>query len=313
MAMGTAAYAAASPTIYADQVVLAGSEDVMVPVYIKNNPGLMGFHFVLKYDADKLTVTNVTSSDLTSGGLFNQNLNMKKGKFDVVWSGPESMDADGPLFFLYLRAADLGDGASIKISYVEDDTFDDSLKNVAVKCKSIRVSAGTAEEAAEAGQQVVEEDPEVSFVAKEISDEVTSQLAAEDVLSTVQEVMEEESLENVKDIMPDQARKVLEKVKKKMEEQGASTEYLDHLIKKAEKDKNLDSDSIVTNAVTSMYKASERMAKTEDEGFEVKPVKKEKNSSGILIVILILTAAAAAAIIWFLRKQKMRGTESDYQ
>lgn len=308
MTMGSEAFAASSPSVYANKTALSGSEDVKVPVCISDNPGLMGFHFTLKYDPEKVTVTDVTNSSLTSNGLFNQNLNMKKGKFDVVWSGPEAMTEQGPLFYIYLRANDLDSGTSIKLSYVKDDTFDGSLQNVTVKCKPIRIIKGD-EDPAKAGQNKDETNPEENFLAREIGEEVTSHLDEKEIITIIHDVAEEEGLDSIKDLTPDQARKILNKAKEKMEAQGLSTEYLDDLIKKAEETDGLDADRILTNAVKGMYKTSADMVENADQSFDVEASNAQHKNIGVIIAILILAAIAACAIILFYRRKK-RGTEN---
>ena len=302
MTLGTDAFAASSPEVYADKVTISGDEDIKVPVSIKNNSGLMGFHFTLKYDADKVTVTNVTNSDLTSTGLFNQNLNLKKGKFDVVWSGSQNMSEQGPLFYIYIRAKDLDGDASIKMSYVEEDTFDESLQNVTVDCNSIKISKGSGDDSEDSSNEVVEGNPEEDYLTGEISEEVTSHLDEKDIISIIYDVAQDEGLDSIKDLTPEQARKIIQKIKEKMEEEGLSTKYLDELLQKVEDGDDLDSDSILTNAVKSMYESSAEMVENKDQSFEVQP--SGANKPVIVVVVLVLAAIVAGAIILFFRRKK---------
>lgn len=309
--LGSGAYAASSPVVYADKVTVSADEDLKIPVFIKDNSGLMGFHFILKYNPDKITVTNVASSDLTSGGVFSQNLNLKDGKFDVVWSNAENMSEDGPLFYLFLRANELEEDASVKISYVKDDTFNEAFENVAVNCKDISISKvdDSDEKPDNASAEVVENNPEEDFIAKEISDEVITQLNEKDAISIANEVMKEEGIDGISKIKPEQARTILNKIKTKMEEQGMSTDSIDKLMQSAEDNENLDSDRVAYEAVRSIYKTSVKVAKAEDQNIKV-------DSAGSrfpvrAVVIALILAAIIAGILGFIlyRRNHLGGAE----
>lgn len=302
MTLGTEVFAASAPVVYADKVTVSGSEDIKVPVYIKNNTGLSGFHFQLKYDPEKVTVTNVSNAQLTSSGLFNQNLGLKDGKFDVVWAGAEAMTGQGPIFTIYIRAGKLEDETSIKMTYVEDDTFDGDMNNVAVSCKSIKISKDASADPAKAGQGEVEGNPEEPFLAKEIREEVTSQLDQEEAIAIIYKRVKEEGVENIRDLTPAQAKKVMDDILAEMKAKGMSTDAIEDMIKKSEEE-GLDTGSILQHAVFGIYKDSKEMAENADQSFPVEPVGSDKPVAAIAAVVLIL-AALAAAIIFFFRKKK---------
>ena len=90
-----------------------GSE-VTLEVSIAGNPGFAGFKFEVIYDADKLTLKEITQGTVT-GGLFTPNA----GKNNVVLANTVNLEGDGTLFTLKFAVKEAGvDGAAVSVNAV---------------------------------------------------------------------------------------------------------------------------------------------------------------------------------------------------
>ena len=91
-----------------------GSE-VTLEVSIAGNPGFAGFKFEVIYDADKLTLKEITQGTVT-GGLFTPNA----GKNNVVLANTVNLEGDGTLFTLKFMVNEAGvDGAAVSVKAVD--------------------------------------------------------------------------------------------------------------------------------------------------------------------------------------------------
>lgn len=129
--------AAENTEIYSGIVVAARGDTLLVPVYIKNNPGIMGFKLTLSYNADCFSVGNVERGKLLSSGSLSDNAGDTAGEFDVVWCHSENIKGDGELFCFTLKVLEKAKNSEIKISCSQEDTFNSDWKNVTPECKAI--------------------------------------------------------------------------------------------------------------------------------------------------------------------------------
>ena len=91
-----------------------GSE-VTLEVSIAGNPGFAGFKFEVIYDADKLTLKEITQGTV-KGGLFTPNA----GKNNVVLANTVNLEGDGTLFTLKFMVNEAGvDGAAVSVKAVD--------------------------------------------------------------------------------------------------------------------------------------------------------------------------------------------------
>ena len=90
-----------------------GSE-VTLKVSIAGNPGFAGFKFEVIYDADKLTLKEITQGTVT-GGMFTPN----PGENTVVLANAVNLKGDGTLFTLKFTVNEAGvDGAAVRVNAV---------------------------------------------------------------------------------------------------------------------------------------------------------------------------------------------------
>lgn len=142
-------FAAELPTVYSDDITLSENEKTLIPVYIKNNTGIMGFKFTINYPSDKLDVKAVTKGDVIKKGSFNTNLGAKNGEFDVLWSNTSQIKDDGTVFTLTVDALGDFDSCNIYISYSAPDTFDEKYNDVSLSCKDIKILKSSSNDISE--------------------------------------------------------------------------------------------------------------------------------------------------------------------
>ena len=109
-----------------------------IPVTLSNNPGIMGCMITIEVDETNLVIDSVENGELTEDGLFDHNLGLKVGTFDILWSHTEDISEDGVLFYLKGRVAqNAKQDISIPLSYSQPDTFNEEYEDVQIKCEKI--------------------------------------------------------------------------------------------------------------------------------------------------------------------------------
>lgn len=126
------------PEIYSDNLTAENGQIVAVPVYIKNNSGLMGYHIKLEYDNEAFTPVSTKASEPFNSGFYNDSIGASDSSIlSVVWTGTDVVVGDGVLFTAYFRAEDVKSGDyEITISYEESDTITDNYDEVKLACTS---------------------------------------------------------------------------------------------------------------------------------------------------------------------------------
>lgn len=124
---------------------ISKDDEVIIPVSIDNNKGIMGFKITVDYDPDKIDIIALTAGDVTSSGNFISNVGDKKGHIDVVWSHHEDVTGAGVLFSITVKALkELNESTEIKLGYSESDTFNSKWEDVKLNCTNIKISGETA-------------------------------------------------------------------------------------------------------------------------------------------------------------------------
>lgn len=214
------------PMVYADGVEVGSGSEIAIPVKVWGNTGIMGFRVTVKYDPDALSMTNVSSGQLTSEGLFNNSMGQKKRSFDVLWSGSEPMQGDGVLFTLYAKAKDAFAGTTkIKLSYQQVDTFNEEFEDVRLVCKDIVITCN-----ADGIKQVLDEDPVAEYLATEITGEVASQLDGASIAAALDNVLAQNNATSIADMTDDQAKEALQDIVKKAKDAGYDTKQVQALL-----------------------------------------------------------------------------------
>lgn len=137
------AYAENTAVVYAGTPLVSVDNSIVVPICIKNNPGLMGFKFSVKY-SNGIIVNSVSKGTVTENGMFTDNLGVNEGSIDILWNCSKKVKNDGSLFFIGLSAVDVSK-ESISLSYSENDTFNEQFENVKLECQGITLTKPDSE------------------------------------------------------------------------------------------------------------------------------------------------------------------------
>ena len=121
-----------NPLIYSDVVYAIPGELVEVPVYIKNNSGLMGFGIEVAYDAILLTPVSVERGTVTNCGLLADSIETSDGRFKIIWNHSEDVVNNGLLLTLQFRVSSEVDVNSLLLSFncITQDTYNETWQNV---------------------------------------------------------------------------------------------------------------------------------------------------------------------------------------
>ena len=95
-----------------------------VPVLLKNNPGVIGFSFALKYDAEKLEYLSATDGDFIGVAA---NISENSNQLGIAYSSASNQNLTGTVVVnLTFRAKSEATGTA-KLSFVIDKAFDDGF------------------------------------------------------------------------------------------------------------------------------------------------------------------------------------------
>lgn len=129
-------------------ISIGSVKSTTVSVKIDSNNGLMGFKIIITYPIDIIKITSVNRGTVTKSGNFSTNSDTP-GRIVVVWFDTSQVTGDGSLFDIMFDVIDNTKSGTIRLSYSEDDTFDQeykpvilNLKNIGIKGKSVNTSAG---------------------------------------------------------------------------------------------------------------------------------------------------------------------------
>lgn len=135
-------FAATNAKIYAESVTIdKGTTAVTVPVLIENNPGLMGYKIIIRYDKGLVPV-KVTQGEAIKGGNFNDSIETSdNNEFVVVWSNTADKKTNGKLFEIKFNVdSNIANDCEIKVSYSQPDTFNEKWQDVKLNCANGKVT-----------------------------------------------------------------------------------------------------------------------------------------------------------------------------
>ena len=80
-------FAVGNGTFYSNNVSISLGQDVLIPILIKNNPGIMGFSMKIQYDPNVLNANSVNVGELLPNGLFDYSIDSNnQGIIDVIFT-----------------------------------------------------------------------------------------------------------------------------------------------------------------------------------------------------------------------------------
>lgn len=126
--------------LYAETVSAKYGETITVPVCIKDNDGIMGYVISAEYDTSKLKLSEITFGETWSKGLFEYN--DSNGLIDIIWTGSESIDSDGVVFYLKFIVNDdlLSGNTEIMLSYDSGNTYNELWESVNINCTNVSIA-----------------------------------------------------------------------------------------------------------------------------------------------------------------------------
>ena len=126
--------------IFAEPVSVAMyDETISVPVLISDNPGIMGYLINFEYNPTQLQPIAAIKNNRFSG-TFNDSIGVEDGTFLVLWSDRGNNYTNGELFTVTFRVVtDAGVISPVKVTYSQDDTFNEDYDDVVFQCSDFNV------------------------------------------------------------------------------------------------------------------------------------------------------------------------------
>lgn len=144
LATSVVGFAKTKGEIYSESVSVTAGETVSIPIYIKNNPGLMGYKITIEYDEDIFTPTAVTRGEALKSGMFNNSIGTaEQGTISVLWCDTAEYNDNGLLFTVeFATNADAKGDYTLKISSSDDDTFNMNWQTVELNSSTLKIDFG---------------------------------------------------------------------------------------------------------------------------------------------------------------------------
>ena len=138
--------AASSPTVYSPAIEATAGQELRVPVYIKNNTGIVGWGLTLMYDKNVLTAKSIeygsSYNTVITGGMQNNiGGDAVPGSVNIFWAGSSDESYNGVMFYAVfeVNASAVGETV-IDIAYSQADTFNENFEDVVLTCESIKIN-----------------------------------------------------------------------------------------------------------------------------------------------------------------------------
>lgn len=142
-------FASGGASVYGEAIKTKQGETVSIPIKIDKSEGLMGFRIKISYPKDVLESPKVSRGIITKNGNFNDSITAStNGGFDVVWSATENVAGNDTLFVMTFNVKENAktDKYYIKISYSQEDTFNEKWQDVKLDCSDVEVIVGDYKE-----------------------------------------------------------------------------------------------------------------------------------------------------------------------
>lgn len=136
--------AAAKAEVYIENTSARSGSVLFVPLYIKNNPGLMGFRITVRYDDEVLSPRAAVRGTVTESGMFEDSVGSSEdASIDVLWNNTTEIKKDGTLAILgFDCSAKATEQTKLEISFSQEDTFNEKYENVVFDCKNAVIDFG---------------------------------------------------------------------------------------------------------------------------------------------------------------------------
>ncbi len=160
-----------STVIYADEISAKQNDVFNIPVKMRNNKGIMGYMLHFEYNDSEIEVISVEKTSAFVGN-FENNIGDKNGEFDVLWTGSGAIAENGTVFNLKFKVVTDKELLSIiKVSYSQDDTFNEEYKDVILDCNDIIVKLNPSQ-SSDNSETAEQDDKEPTEPGKDNKDSV---------------------------------------------------------------------------------------------------------------------------------------------
>ena len=126
--------------IYSDVTYVIPNQLIEVPLYVKNNNGLMGMGLQITYNSDLLTPVSVKAGEILNTGMLANSIDSAKGTFKIIWNHSENIYGDGLLLTLQFTASENvinTDCFEIDVKSISQDTYNELWENVELTANDI--------------------------------------------------------------------------------------------------------------------------------------------------------------------------------
>lgn len=179
--------------------VKTGTNSYLVPVEIKNNPGLMGFKINVSY-GEGVIINSVSYGAVTEKGTFFDNhiVNSKNNDFDVIWNYSKEIKKDGELFIIGLSIDEnFKEEIKLTVSYSSVDTFNGKYESVVIDCgKSLKLKQKEAEKY----DLATKNDYIINAKEENSAGIVTNSIKDNNIITIIDDVEKENKIENLNEI-----------------------------------------------------------------------------------------------------------------
>ena len=118
--------------LYSDEIVISRNWEFDVPIYIRNNHGIMGFALIFEYDSLMITPVEVEAGDMISTGNFADNIGSNADYFRVLWNNAENVSDNGLLLTVKFSVCEgvAPETVPLSLSYNQIDTYNENWDDV---------------------------------------------------------------------------------------------------------------------------------------------------------------------------------------
>ena len=129
--------------VYTDDVIKTefGEQQLIVPLYIKHNTGLIGYTLTFEYDPEILEAVSATPGNAYKKNFINTIEKKEAGKFTCLWFGDDDVTANGDFITLTFNVlTNQKVNGQISISYHKNDIISESIDGVKISIPEIKYS-----------------------------------------------------------------------------------------------------------------------------------------------------------------------------
>ena len=234
----------ATGNIFATDIVTAPGSLFEVPIYLKDNPGMMGLGIEVFYDEDVIAPVSIKKGAVLQQGMLTDSIGVSdyEGKIKVLWSHTDNVSESGELFYIQFETiAQEETLTELKITCIAEDTFDSDWKeikfttgnslirikaDVEVKDEGNTQEEGDSEEAEQENESKNDTSQERIDQAVNVRDVVQKQLPKEEIKEELKKALEETNAEHPKDVKKDQQSKFIQRVSSLLQQKDVDIQSL---------------------------------------------------------------------------------------